>query len=100
MLRSDYIKALDDYKVARRRAEFQELFSRLTGTRDDLDLLSYDDVRQQLQVREKTTEHLAEIPLDAIVGSVGRYHDFTRSFLPRASIDQQRWARVMAETRD
>ena len=31
-------------------------------------------------------------PLDAIVGSVGRYQDFTRTFLPKHDSDQDRWA--------
>ena len=34
------------------------------------------------------------IPLDAIVGSVGRYADFTRQFLPRQDSDQERWVTV------
>ncbi|MGC9468398.1 MAG: universal stress protein, partial [Anaerolineae bacterium] len=37
---------------------------------------------------------LQDIPIDAIVGSVGRYSDFTRSFLPRQEVDPHRWARV------
>jgi hypothetical protein len=28
------------------------------------------------------------------VGSVGRYSDFTRTFLPRVQSDEQRWAKV------
>jgi hypothetical protein len=36
------------------------------------------------------------VPLDQIVGSVGRYRDFTRSFLPRAGISPERWARIDA----
>ncbi len=96
MFKSDYIKALYDYKKARRGASVQELLARLTGKPDVSELHSYDEVRQQLQAIEKSVEHLEEIPLDAIVGSVGRYHDFTRSFLPKASIDENRWARVMA----
>ncbi|MCA9972668.1 MAG: universal stress protein, partial [Anaerolineales bacterium] len=35
-----------------------------------------------------------DIPLDAIIGSVGRYGDFTRSFLPRSDSMKQRWAAV------
>ena len=31
---------------------------------------------------------------DAIVGSVGRYADFTRSFLPRRESSARRWAAV------
>jgi nucleotide-binding universal stress UspA family protein len=37
---------------------------------------------------------LQDIPLDAIVGSVGRYTDFTRGFLPRREVNPDRWARV------
>jgi nucleotide-binding universal stress UspA family protein len=96
MFKSDYIKALYDYKKARRGASVQEVLARLAGNPAGTELHSYDEVRRQLQAIEKSVEHLEEIPLDAIVGSVGRYHDFTRSFLPKASINENRWARVMA----
>ena len=98
MFKSDYIKALDDYKKARRGAAVQELMARLVGNTENTELLSYDEVRQQLRAIEKSAEHLEEIPLDAIVGSVGRYHDFTRKFLPKSSINEDRWARVMASS--
>jgi nucleotide-binding universal stress UspA family protein len=99
MFTSDYFQALEDYKRARRSAAIQELLSRLAGNPEDTKLLSYDEVRQQLQAVEKSSVHLAEIPLDAIVGSVGRYHDFTRKYLPKKSINQERWARIMASTK-
>jgi len=96
MFRSNYFQALEDYRKARRSAAIQELLARLSGNPEDSHLLSYDEVRLQLQAVEKSAVQLADIPLDAIVGSVGRYHDFTRKFLPKKSIDQGRWARVMA----
>jgi len=34
------------------------------------------------------------IPLDKIVGSVGRYKDFNRAFLPRTSSVAERWQRL------
>lgn len=98
MFKNDFIKARDDYRIARRRAAVQALLARITGSTEDVNLLSYDDVRSQLQAVEKSTQRLEEIPLDAIVGSVNRYHDFTRKFLPKATIDQSRWARVKAYT--
>ena len=96
MFKSDYFQALDDYRKARRAAAVQEILARLSGDADDVELLSYDEVRQKLKAIEKSSETLEEIPLDSIVGSVGRYHDFTRKFLPKSSIDRSRWARVMA----
>jgi nucleotide-binding universal stress UspA family protein len=94
MFKSDFVAALEDYKRARRKAAVQELLAKLTGTPDETQLLSYDDVRQKLQAIEKSSQRLEDIPLDAIVGSVGRYHDFNRKFLPKSSISQDRWAVV------
>jgi nucleotide-binding universal stress UspA family protein len=66
--------------------------ARLTGKSNDL--LCYDDVRQKLKTATTSTKELKDIPLDAIVGSVGRCGDFTRSFLPLQDTDLHRWARV------
>jgi len=98
MFKSDYIQALEDYKKVRRNGAIQAILTRISGSSKDSDLLSYDEVRQQLQAIEKSASKLKDIPLDAIVGSVGRYHDFTRKFLPKSSIDETRWARVKAST--
>ena len=66
MLKSDYLQALEDYRRARRSAAIQELLSRLRGSPEEMELLSYDEVRQQLRGVEKSSERLAEIPLDKI----------------------------------
>jgi hypothetical protein len=58
------------------------------------DLLSYDLVRNKLRAIESSRRILGDIPLDKIVGSVNRYTDFSRSFLPRQESDRERWARV------
>ncbi|MBS1250746.1 MAG: hypothetical protein MAG431_02342 [Chloroflexi bacterium] len=97
MDKTHYARALFDFKEARRKAAFQELIARLTGKSKELELLSYEEVRQKLRAVGSSREHLESIPLDAIVGSVGRYQDFTRDFLPRESINKERWARVMSE---
>ena len=98
MFKSDFNQALNDYKKVRRSEAVQAILSRIVGSAEEADLLSYDEVRSKLQAVEKNTQQLQEIPLDAIVGSVGRYHDFTRKFLPKSSIDEMRWARVKAST--
>jgi nucleotide-binding universal stress UspA family protein len=81
-----------DFSHARGRADREEYWARLTGK--SADLLSYDDVCQKLKAKGIIWHGLQDIPLDAIVGSVGRWTDFTRSFLPRQDSDQQRWMRV------
>ena len=88
------ISAKRDFQRARKRAAMQSLLARLTGRSDQL--LSFDDVRQKLKATVSGKRQLRDIPLDAIVGSVGRASDFTRDFLPRDESDQERWARVKA----
>jgi nucleotide-binding universal stress UspA family protein len=85
-------QAIQDFRNARRRAIIEQIVARLTGR--SADLLAYDEVRTRLKVAATEPRVLKEIPLDAIVGSVGRYTDFTRSFLPRSEDDQTRWVRV------
>src|SRR5690606_23873471 len=84
--------ALRDFQRARRRADLRVVLSLLWGP--DEGLLAYDDVRRKLRAVETQRREHAYIPLDAIVGSVGRYLDFTRSFLPRKDADAGRWVGV------
>ena len=86
--------AVQDFRRARRKAALQEVFARFTSK--SADLLSYEEVRDSLKGRKSSKQELREIPLDAIVGSVGRYKDFTRKFLPLQDSDESRWARVKA----
>jgi nucleotide-binding universal stress UspA family protein len=85
-------KAAEDFRRARRQAAIQTIVARLTG--QPVDLLSFEEVRQKLFLQSSTYRGRQEIPVEAIVGSVGRYSDFTRSFLPRRDSDQERWAQV------
>ena len=72
----------------------QEIVARLRGK--SAQLLSYEEVAQKLRLSSRAERGIQTIPIAAIVGSVGRYTDFTRTFLPRRSNDQQRWAGVKA----
>jgi hypothetical protein len=72
----------------------QELLAVLTHA--PINLLSFREVREKLHLQGGAYRGLQDIPLDKIVGSVGRYQDFTRTFLPRTHADRQRWARVKA----
>lgn len=90
--KSSYQIALEDFHRARRQAATSEILRRLRG--QPTKLLPFDLVQQYVE-REETLQHeLERIPLKAIVGSVGRYTDFTRDFLPRSSALRKRWARV------
>lgn len=85
--------SLETFNAAVRRAFVQDVLAELSGRPDDL--LAFSDVQQHLHLSEPdASATLDEIPLDQIVGSVGRYRDFNRAFLPRGHIDPQRWARI------
>lgn len=87
-----YASAMENFRTARRKADFEMVISRLQGK--STELLSYEEVRKKLNIQMQRNRGLQEIPLDAIVGSVGRYKDFTRNFLPRHDSDADRWTRV------
>ena len=84
--------AIHDFQSARQKAAIQEVLARITGKSNQL--LSYEEVAEKLKLRARTDRGVQHIPLDAIVGSVGRDTDFTRTFLPRRARDRQRWANV------
>ena len=86
--------AVQDFQAARQRASIQEVLARVTGRSNQL--LSYEEVAEKLKLRARTERGIQHIPLDAIVGSVGRNTEFTRTFLPLRSGDQERWANVKA----
>ncbi|MEJ2746992.1 MAG: universal stress protein [Anaerolineae bacterium] len=92
-----YKTALEDFKRARQQASMRQLMARITGK--SADLLAYKEV-EKLQVLGTEERGVQEIPLDRIVGSVGRYKDFTRDFLPKRASDAERWARVKAAVID
>ncbi len=89
-----FVSALEDFHKARRQAAIQSVVRRIA--RQPNQLLPYDPVRKQLGGIESAERVLRDIPLAAIVGSVSRYTDFNRDFLPRKKVQSQRWARVKA----
>lgn len=91
----DLMEATERFRRAHVQALLQDWWARLTGR--DANLLSYEEVRTLLQGRDGVTLPSPQnVPLDKIVGSVGRYRDFTQAFLPRNDSLRERWRRVDA----
>lgn len=86
------LAAVHQFRQARRKAELRALLSKIMKTQDDL--LVFDEVRKTLALAHPKIEKVKDIPLDSIVGTVSRYHDFNRQFYPRMDSDEDRWARV------
>jgi len=88
-------QAIQRFREAHMQALLQDWIKRIRG--ESTDLLSYDEVRKILHAREVGVRpKLEEVPLDKIVGSVGRYRDFNSAFLPKNEALSERWARVDA----
>jgi len=90
-----YSEGINVFQNARRQAFIQEMMGLLRG--QSAELLSFDDIKARLRLREESYKGLQNVPVDKIVGSVGRYRDFTSSFLPRGSTSRDRWSRVYAQ---
>ena len=85
-------ESLRDFDRSRRKAFVQRILAFFTH--QSLDLLPFEQVREQLRLRDRHYRGLQEILLNQIVGSVGRYQDFTRTFLPRSGGLRERWSAV------
>jgi hypothetical protein len=89
---SNPVQSHDEFNRARRQAIVQVLLAKLRG--ETVDLLPFNDVRQKLRLISRAYRGVQDVPLDRIVGSLDRYQDFTRTFLPRRKHVRKRWAMV------
>ncbi len=87
-----YTTAINEFHRARNQAQLRVLLARLSGK--PTDLLDFEEVRKRLKAQGMIEKGLRQVPIDSIVGSLGRYHDFTRDFLPKRDHIKDRWARV------
>ena len=81
-----------DFGAARRKAFWQEILSLLSGRPNRL--LSWDEVRDKLGMRGQVYRGIQAVPVDKIIGSVGRYRDFDRVFLPTQDRTAARWRSI------
>lgn len=92
MTDSTDMRSRADYTAARTKASFRQLLAFLTGRRNDL--LSFEQVREKLRIGGPIYRGVQTVRVDHIVGSVNRYKDFDRAFLPRQDFTADRWQRV------
>lgn len=81
-----------DFRRARMLAFFHAVRAALSGR--PRRLLAFDEVREKLHLGGPVYRGLQTVPLDRIVGSVNRYRDFDRLFLPTQSHTADRWRRI------
>jgi hypothetical protein len=81
-----------DFSAARTRQFLRAVWGALSGEKPEL--LSWDEVRDKLQLRGLVARGIVTVPIDQIVGSVGRYEDFDDAFLPKSNALSARWRRI------
>jgi hypothetical protein len=94
----EHFYADNDWKHARRQLLYQEVVCLVKGC--SIELLSFEEARKQLHLKQKFDRGLKDIPLDKIRGSVGRYDDFSSAFLPRKDHMIERWENVDVAMRE
>ncbi|MBZ5588822.1 MAG: hypothetical protein LAO05_09685 [Acidobacteriia bacterium] len=80
------------FDAARRAAVMQDLLGVLTGR--PVDLLPFDRVRSGLRLKHTVDRGHRDVPLELIVGTLGREREFNREFLPREEALRDRWEEV------
>ena len=80
-----------DFSQARRKA-FLRRIQHFLGGGDRL--LSYDEVKGKLRIGGPIYQGIKTVPLKKIVGSLNRYHQFDRAFLPLEDQIAERWENV------
>jgi hypothetical protein len=89
-----YIKSESEFSHLRIKAFLEMMMGKITG--HNMHLLSFNEVVEKLRLKQSIYRGLQDVPLDNIVGSTGRYEDFTRHFLPRTGDkrDKERWRQI------
>lgn len=87
-------QARHHFEEARRQARRAELAARLTGR--DSRLLPFETIRAQLRQQNPMYQGAQSIEIAKIAGSVGRYQEFTREFMPLNDSLRERWTKIEA----
>jgi len=83
-----------DFARARRRSRLRALVARIRREHTSNRLLSFDEVRKELVANNRRQRGTRVVEVDKIVGSVGRWDEFDRSFLPARASVGHKWKRI------
>lgn len=86
------VQAQADFQRARFKAFMNRVWGALSGR--PLTLLSYDEIKEKLHVGGPIYRGVKTVRVDQIAGSLNRYHEFDRVFLPMSDQLAARWTSV------
>jgi hypothetical protein len=81
-----------DFQRARFKSFMNRVWDSLSGQRTTL--LSYDDIKEKLHIGGPIYRGVQTVRVDQIAGSLNRYHEFDRVFLPTSDKLADRWQSV------
>jgi hypothetical protein len=81
-----------DFSRARFKAFLNRVWGAISGR--PTNLLSYDDIKEKLHIGGPIYRGVQTIRMEQIVGSLNRYHQFDRAFLPIQDETSSRWRNV------
>jgi hypothetical protein len=81
-----------DYNRARFRAFLNKVRAVVSG--QPTNLLSYDEIKEKLRIGGPIYRGMHTVRIDQIAGSLNRYHQFDRAFLPVQDNTEERWKSV------
>lgn len=87
-----FLRARVDFTSARTKAVFRQLLAFLTGQKNDL--MPFDLVSAKLHIGGPIYRGVRPVPVANIIGSVNRYKDFDRAFLPTQDFTASRWQSI------
>ena len=91
----DYdFQADKDFTRARRKAFLRRVGAFLRRDPGSNRLLSFEEVKSALGALQQVYLGMRTVPVEKIVGSVGRHRDFDRAFLPSKGNLETRWKRI------
>src|SRR3954454_5143493 len=85
-------KVAEDFERAHRKGVWRRLVARLL--RRNSTLLPFEETRLRLAAQGQHFGGFRTVSINQIVGSVNRYHDFDRAFLPRHKATRMRWQSI------
>jgi len=85
-------RARADFSRARFKAFLNRAFAAISG--QPTTLLDYDEIKQNLHIGGPIYRGVHTVRVDQIVGSLNRYHEFDRAFLPAANQLAARWQNI------
>ena len=85
-------QARNDFQRARFKAFMNRVWSTISG--QPTTLLSYDEIKEKLHIGGPIYRGVQTVRVDQIAGSLNRYHEFDRVFMPASDQLADRWQSV------